>query len=130
MVGKISDLLRRQIAYRIQTFRANNSLTQKEIATSIDMSLSGLKKIETGKTNVTVPYLLKMHEEYGMSADYVLFGETESVDSILDSAKCLEYSDILLLYTRLFTYMSEIKDAATKTLTKDELIKLIENTLK
>lgn len=130
MSDKIEKSIRNQITYRIHNFRMNNSLTQKEIAASIDMSLSGLKKIETGQTNVSVPYLIKMHKEYGLSADYVLFGETESVDAILDSVKCLDYKDKLLLYTSLFAYLSEISDDATKVLTKEELIKLIDDALK
>ncbi|MBQ8914267.1 MAG: helix-turn-helix transcriptional regulator [Lachnospiraceae bacterium] len=130
MANKVDSSKKKQIAYRIQTYRMNNSLLQKEVASSLDISLSGLKKIETGQTNVTVPYLMKMHEEYGMSADYALFGETKGVDDILDSVSCLEYKDKLLLFVRLFAYMSEINDDATKSLTKEELINLIENALK
>ena len=130
MANKIKGSEIRQIAFRVQDFRMKNALLQKEVASTLDMSLSGLKKIETGQANVTVPFLMKMREEYGMSADYALYGETKSVDDILDYTSCLEYKDKLLLFVRLFTYLSEINDDATKPLSEEELIKLIEGALK
>ena len=38
MAEKIDKILKKHIAYRIHNFRMNNSLTQKEVATSIDIA--------------------------------------------------------------------------------------------
>lgn len=125
MDRKLNSSEKKKIAYRLQNFRLSNSLLQKEIANKLDMSLSGVKKVETGQTNVTVPYLMKMHEEYGLSADYVLFGKSESVDDVMNMISCFEYQDKLLLLIKLFSYLNKINNDGADYLSNEEMIKLI-----
>lgn len=60
---------------RIKAVRKGNGLTQKDLAKLFDVSLSMVKKIESGESSVTISELTCLKNKFDVSADYILFGE-------------------------------------------------------
>ena len=68
---------------RIRSARERAGYTREQFAELLDVSVSYLAEVERGRTNVSVKTLIKICKLLGLSADYVLFGETRSEDVIL-----------------------------------------------
>lgn len=59
---------------RIREFRKKKQLTQEQFAEILGYSQGYLTEIETGKKEPSREVLKKIHEKFGMSTDYFLFG--------------------------------------------------------
>ena len=57
---------------RIRSLREDNDLTQKEIATILNMSQTGYSKYETGENDVPTKILIDLAYYYNTSIDYLL----------------------------------------------------------
>lgn len=57
---------------RIRSLREDNDLTQKEIATILNMSQTGYSKYETGENDVPTKILINLAYYYNTSIDYLL----------------------------------------------------------
>ena len=68
---------------RIRKAREDAGYTREKFAELLDVSVSYLAEVERGRTNVSVKTLLKICSVLGLSADYVLFGEPRSSDTLL-----------------------------------------------
>ena len=64
---------------RIRDFRIRNHMTQAQFAESLDVSTNFISEIETGKKGVSLETLHRLHQQYHLSADYLLFGQEEAV---------------------------------------------------
>lgn len=65
----------KQKANRLKSVRSRNQLTQEEMAEKLDVSYSTYQRMESGRNNITIPHLEKLNKEFGISADYILFGK-------------------------------------------------------
>ncbi len=78
-LDKLSKLESRQeVGKRLRELRILCELTQKEVASKMGFAhSSSLKNIEKGQQGLDVDQLKKFGEIYGMSTDYILFGDDE-----------------------------------------------------
>lgn len=51
---------------------ARNNITQREVASVLDISENALRVKLNGNGNFTLPQIRKLHEKYGVSADIFL----------------------------------------------------------
>ena len=64
----------RQKAKRLKSVRDRQHLTQEKMAERLDISYSTYQRMESGRNNITIEHLEKLHKEFGVSSDYILFG--------------------------------------------------------
>ena len=57
---------------RIRSLREDNDLTQKKIATILNMSQTGYSKYETGENDIPTKILINLAYYYNTSIDYLL----------------------------------------------------------
>ena len=58
--------------YRIRALREDRDLTQKNIATILNMSQTGYSKYETGENDIPTRILIELAKFYNTSVDYLL----------------------------------------------------------
>ena len=68
---------------RIRRAREALGYTREQFAEKLDVSVSYLAEFERGRTGISVKLLMRVCEVLGLSADYVLFGNTRSGDEQL-----------------------------------------------
>ena len=68
------------ISRRIKSIRKDLNLSQKEFAEVLGVKQGVVSHMEKSRTSPTIRHLATLHEVYGISADWLLFGsgETES----------------------------------------------------
>ncbi|MBQ7999868.1 MAG: helix-turn-helix transcriptional regulator [Ruminococcus sp.] len=67
---------------RIRKAREDKGYTREKFAEKLDVSVSYLAELERGRTGISVKMLIKVCNLLGLSADYVLFGDERSSDSM------------------------------------------------
>ena len=78
---------------RIRSLREDHDLTQKKIASILNMSQTGYSKYETGENDIPTRILINLSLYYNTSIDYLL-GITD-VQKPYTRVKSLENMDIL-----------------------------------
>lgn len=68
---------------RIRRAREALGYTREQFAEKLDVSVSYLAEFERGRTGISVKLLTRVCEVLGLSADYILFGNTRSGDEQL-----------------------------------------------
>lgn len=112
--------LKKEFGKRLRDIRRQQNLTQEQFAEMLDISTQLYKKMETGENNITLSTLNKMKNKLNFSADYLLFGEKDTLIEVWDKALTLESMDKQLLLFKLFCEVSlnnsqiEFKEAAEK----------------
>lgn len=67
---------------RIRKAREDAGYTRETFAELLDVSVSYMAEVERGRTGFSVKMLIKICKVLGLSADYVLFGETRTDDEL------------------------------------------------
>ena len=67
---------------RIRKAREDAGYTRETFAELLDVSVSYMAEVERGRTGISVKMLIKICKVLGLSADYVLFGETRTDDEM------------------------------------------------
>ena len=67
-----------EIGKRIRTIRETMNLTKSSFSEKINISETFLSQIERGEKSVSLNTLLSICNNTGFSADYILFGETNT----------------------------------------------------
>ena len=112
--------LKKEFGKRLRDIRHQQNLTQEQFAEMLDISTQLYKKMETGENNITLSTLNKMKNKLNFSADYLLFGEKDTLIEVWDKALTLGSMDKQLLLFKLFCEVSlnnsqiEFKEAAEK----------------
>ena len=57
---------------RLKNLREDKDLTQKELASLLNMSQTGYNQYEIGKNDIPTKILIKLSEIYNTSIDYIL----------------------------------------------------------
>lgn len=109
MSKKEFSLDRMQSACRLREIREGLKLSQEEFAEVLGISLPGYKKLESGENNLSLSSLKRMHKEIGVSSDYILYGEMESVDDIWKAILNCSEEDKLALMLKLLFYFIRMK---------------------
>ena len=68
---------------RIRKAREKMGYTREKFAEKLDVSVSYLAELERGRTGISVKMLIKVCDVLGLSADYILFGEERSEDTLM-----------------------------------------------
>lgn len=68
---------------RIRKAREEMGYTREKFAEKLEVSVSYLAELERGRTGISVKMLIKVCDVLGLSADYILFGEERSEDTLL-----------------------------------------------
>ena len=67
---------------RIRKAREDAGYTRETFAELLDVSVSYMAEVERGRTGISVKMHIKICKVLGLSADYVLFGETRTDDEL------------------------------------------------
>lgn len=69
----------RQIGKRVRAVRKINNLTQEQMAEKMGMnSTTHYQNIENGRNNIGYKHLKCLKQEFGVSSDFILFGEVKN----------------------------------------------------
>lgn len=68
---------------RIRAAREKMGYTREVFAEKLDVSVSYLAEVERGRTGISVKMLTKICQVLGLSADYLLFGDSCDDDTVL-----------------------------------------------
>ena len=71
----------KEINRRIRLVRQEHHLKQDEFAKALGNSEQIISRIESGAQNLDAKFLYKLKEKFGVSSDYILFGEVSGQDS-------------------------------------------------
>lgn len=83
---------------RIRKAREDQGYTRERFAEKLDVSVSYLAELERGRTGISVKMLVKVCRLLGLSADYVLFGESHCDNSMrIDAIQRLDDKYLPLL---------------------------------
>ncbi len=102
---------------RMRELRLMFGLTQKQFAESLGMSREGYQKIERGENNLSLDVLESMKKVYGISSDYLLYGDLKDTETAWELLQdCSEYTkfEIVIRLIQYFTAsrnLSSIGDA-------------------
>lgn len=91
-----------QVGQRIRRIRKANSLSQEELASRIDISITHMSHIETGNTKLSLQVLVDIANELNVTTDELLFDKEKldnnsikpEIQNILNSCS-LEESKVL-----------------------------------
>ncbi|MCD8143865.1 MAG: helix-turn-helix domain-containing protein [Oscillospiraceae bacterium] len=64
-----------KIGARIRLGRESNGLTQKELATAVDVTSQHISDLERGVVGPSVPMVIRLCGVLNLSADYLLLGK-------------------------------------------------------
>lgn len=111
---------KKEVGKRLRDLRCKMGMTQEQFAEKLDISTQLYKKMEIGENNISLNTLNKMKNKLNFSADYLLFGERDTLVEVWNKALTLESMDKQLLLAKLFCEVSlnnsqmEFKEAAEK----------------
>lgn len=91
---------------RFKQVRVALGKTQEEFAEILGLSVNSIKKIEKGENNVSVSNLRKLRKSCNVSADYILYGESKSLDDIWFLLQNADDKDKLKALLRLVKYFA------------------------
>lgn len=102
---------RKERTERIKAVRMLLGLTQKQFAEALGMSREGYQKLERGENNISTDVLEKLNDVYGISADYLLYGEFQNEEKVWNMIRnCSETAkmDIMIRLIAYFTASRKI----------------------
>lgn len=104
---KNTNEVKKERAERVKEVRLLTGLTQREFAEGLQMSREGYQKLECGYNNVSLDVLEGLKKQYGVSSDYLLYGEVQEEEKIWEQlGNCSEATRLEVL-VRLFDYFSK-----------------------
>lgn len=115
--------LQQQENIRIKTVREDLEYTQEQFAEIFELSLSGYKKLESGEVHLTLDKVYVLKERLGLSADYVLFDEKETVGDVWMETRKLPATEKFQMLMRLYAYLTRKTDDETVL---EELMKRVD----
>lgn len=71
-----------KIGQTIKTLRVQNSYTQDKLSEILGITVNHLSAIERGASGASLETLKKIMDLFGVSAEFLLFGENEDIDTL------------------------------------------------
>ena len=99
-------------AARIRKIREQAGYTQEQFAEILGISLSGYKKIENAENQISLNGLRKLEQKLQVSADYILFGTSDTPDIMWEKIQGCADSDKMYLMIKLLFYFTGVKESA------------------
>lgn len=110
-------MLREQLGY-----------TQEQFAEKLDISVSTVKKMETGEYNISLDTQRKIKKTFdNVSMEYLLFGERKGINELWAQILALDEWEKLIIFQRLFAYFGfDDKTIANRDIDEERLRRLIQ----
>lgn len=110
MTAKDKRKDRMELANRIHQLRLDCGNTQEQFAEILEISVSALKKIESGVNQISIDGLRRLENKLHVSSDYILFGKkTDAKKMWTDILNCTE-DDKFFIMMRLIYYFTKVKN--------------------
>ena len=91
--------------HRLRELREQLGYTQEQFAEKLDISVSTVKKMETGEYNISVDTQRKLKETFhDISIEYLLFGSRKGVSDVWAQILVLDQWDKFLILQKLMAY--------------------------
>lgn len=98
-----------QSGARLKAIRKNADMTQEKFSEIMEISLSAYKKLESGENQISIDSLRKLVNKMDVSADYILFGESNDFASAWKGVMNCAEADKMMILLRLVEYFTETK---------------------
>lgn len=105
------------LAQRLKELRAENKMSQKELATRLFVSQQAVGKWETGKATPNPETIAKMSEIFGVSTDYIL-GRDEKKPAAENDSEPIVYEKLAKMLLDLGIDVGTLSDAQLQRLVK------------
>ena len=98
----------RQIGARVRAVREMNHLTQEQMAEKMGMnSTPHYQNIENGRNSVGYKHLKCLKTEFGVSSDFILFGETQDAEEFAFEFESLPAEEKVDTLMKILSYLCE-----------------------
>ncbi len=97
---------KRERTERIKAVRMLLGLTQKQFAETLGMSREGYQKLERGENNISTDVLEKLNHIYGISADYLLYGDFQDEEKVWNMVRNCSETAKMDIMIRLIAYFT------------------------
>lgn len=101
---------KQQMAAKIRFIREHAGYTQERFADLLGISVSALKKLESGENQISPTGLRQMSEKMDLPADWILFDKSENAEEIWHKLEGISEEDKFSVMLRLMHYFTETKD--------------------
>ena len=113
-----------EIGNRIRAMREDKNLTQEKLADALEFkSTEHVSRLENGKHSLTLKRIIQLHELFGVSADYIIWGENpprNDVSALADRLSRLEPEYLQELEKIIDSYLRTIHLAEKRGLHADD----------
>lgn len=96
----------------MKSIRLLSGTTQKQFAERLGMSREGYQKLERGENNISLEVLEKLKTIYGVSADYLLYGEFQDEEKMWYMLKNCSETTKLEMLIRLIGYFTTSRNSS------------------
>lgn len=119
---------KRASGQRFRRLREQLGYTQEAFAEKLDISVSTIKKIETGEYNISIDTQKKLKSAFdNISIEYLLFGERKGVSDIWSQIIIADEWEKLIIFQRLLAYFGlNDKTIANKEIDEDMMRRMIQ----
>lgn len=107
---------------RLKAVREMNNLTQEDLAGVLNVSVSMVKKLESGENNITLTGLKKLKDKLGVSSDFILFGDPNDNKHEAYSIKSASKEDKVKILIYILSHFCGIESEKCEEII-DELVK-------
>lgn len=116
---------RLESAKRLRAIRQKRKMSQEKFAEMLNISVSAYKKIESGENNISTTNLRTLKNCMGISADYLLFGQTSDFEQIWSEIGKSPDSVKLKLFLRMCYYFCNREEDAFNNESQKDIEKII-----
>lgn len=110
------DRIREERRLRVKQLREDRGFSQNEVADDLGAERSTYRSAENGYNSISIQMIEKIHKKWGVSADYILFGEEYSSEDILGMLRSTSKETRFEVAIRLLTVLAQndLPDALDK----------------
>lgn len=110
------DRIREERRLRVKQLREDRGFSQNEAADDLGAERSTYRSAENGYNSISIQMIEKIHKKWGVSADYILFGEEYSSEDILGMLRSTSKETRFEVAIRLLTVLAQndLPDALDK----------------
>lgn len=113
----------RESGSRLKGVRIQRNLTQEEFADEFGISVSALKKLESGENGISTKRLRQL-KTMNISSDFILFGDEPDGDRILTEIEgCSKTKKLEILVSLIMDFAKEKNNS--QVMTKEQLTEAV-----